>query len=405
VIRNTSIKTTIGVIFGGVSPEHEISILTALQLMEAIDTSKYKIVPVYISTTGLWYTGNNLFNIENFKNLPFLLESCKEITLLSQPFKSSFYFVNRKMKKPEKIELQRDNTLDIDIIFLALHGTNGEDGAIQGLLTIAKIPFIGSGIRSSAMTMNKHVAKEYAKTISVDVLPAITLSKRSYLTSSKEQLKRIKTFNLKYPLIVKPCNLGSSIGLSSANSDKDLNTALVSVFKFDHEAMIEQQVTNLTEINVAVYSKNNVPVASVIEVPITSGNGLLTYKKKYLNPDGGKKGIESSNSGMANLQREVNSSKISPAQKAAARQTAVKLYATFGCKGIVRIDFIYDNSIDKLYFNELNSIPGSFSFYLWIESTPKLLLTELVDLLIIDTLEEFGIKQMLQEVLPFKALA
>ena len=397
--KSTNSKLRLGVIFGGISPEHEISIMSAMQLIEAIDTEKYVIVPIYISISGEWYTGEDLFYLNNFKNLKETLNKSREIVLIPKPKGPKFFYLK---KSNGKLMMEESNDLVIDIAFLSLHGTHGEDGAIQGLLKMAKIPFVGSGLRSSALTMNKWTAKLIAESLGIPTLSSIIGKKSDFMEDFDQAWQDLLKLKIKFPVIIKPTNLGSSVGLNFADNEEQLKVAMIEVFKVDDEAIIEPRVVDLTEINVSVFGIRN-PRASVIEVPL-SEKELLTYEKKYMSGTGGKKGNKSQSSGMANLQREVNSIKISEELKEEAREMATKLFSNMNCGGVVRIDFIYDNQAKKLYFNELNSIPGSFSYYLWVASKPRWLLTELIDFLVAESLEEFGITATLSQTQPFRAL-
>ncbi|MCB9282718.1 MAG: hypothetical protein H6563_01480 [Lewinellaceae bacterium] len=401
-MRTKQSRLRLGVIFGGVSTEHEISIMTGLQLIDTIDTQRFEVVPIYISMSGAWYTGAELFQLSYFKGLPGVLSRAREIALLPNPQGPKLVFVDRSRADKGMYRLEESESLNVDIVFLALHGTHGEDGAIQGLLKMAKIPFVGSGIRSSAITMNKYVSKVVAAANGIPTLPSVIAKKADFIKNFKEAYQDILSQDLTFPVIVKPCNLGSSVGLNFADTEAQLKQALVAVFKVDEQAIIEPRVVDLTEINVSVIGRTN-PRASVIEVPL-SGKELLTYEKKYMAGSGSKKGSKTRAGGMANLQREVNSTRIPETLKEEARDLAVRLFTCLDCAGLVRIDFIYDNQKEALYFNELNSIPGSFAYYLWVQSSPRYLLTELVNLLVDEALEEFGMQETLAQTQPFRAL-
>ena len=377
--------------------------MTGLQLIDTIDTQRFEVVPIYISMTGAWYTGEDLFQLSFFKGLPGALSKAREIALLPNPQGPKLVYIDRSKAEKGKYRLEESEKLNADIVFLALHGTHGEDGAIQGLLKMAKIPIVGSGIRSSAITMNKYMSKVVAAANGIPVLPSVIAKKADFTKDFNGAYQAVLSHpDLHFPVIVKPCNLGSSVGLNFADDEAQLKQALVQVFKVDDQAIIEPRVVDLTEINVSVIGRAE-PRASVIEVPL-SGKELLTYEKKYMAGSGSKKGSKVSAGGMANLQREVDSTRIPEVLKEEARDLAVRLFTCLDCAGLVRIDFIYDNQKEALYFNELNSIPGSFAYYLWVQSKPRYLLTELVNLLVDEALEEFGMQETLAQTQPFRAL-
>jgi len=393
-------KINIAVLFGGRSSEHEISILTALQFISAVDTKKYEITPVYISSKGKWYTHSEMFSSAFFKALPGSLKKAEELLFLPHPGTKGLLKVSSRTEKDSSYSIEQNGFIPIDVYVPALHGTHGEDGAIQGLFELANVMYTGSDLRSSAITMNKWAAKVIASSNNIPVLPGIVVHKKDFHQHFDTIVPEILKEDVQFPLIIKPCNLGSSVGLNFANNEVELLQALTAVFKLDAEALVEKRVTNIREINVAVHNSAD-PIASVIEVPLNASE-LLTYEKKYMS-ESGKTG-KSALGGMASLKRKIDPPEITPERKKEARELACKIYSKLGCGGAVRIDFIVDMDTDIFYFNELNSLPGSFSYYLWADSHPPLLMTEIADRIIQEAITRFGEKSTLKRILPFRAL-
>ncbi len=393
-------KLNIAVLFGGRSSEHEISILTALQFISALDSTKYVIHPIYIAGNGKWFTHPKMFDAAFFKKLPGSLKSAQELVFLPQPNTKGLLKINSKKERDGSLSIEQTGFIPIDVYIPALHGTHGEDGAIQGLFELANVIYSGSDLMSSAMTMNKWYAKMIAASNNIPVLPGALVRKKDFHERFDSILDEILQGEVQFPLIVKPCNLGSSVGLNFANNRTELRRALTAVFKLDGEALVEKRVTDIREINVAVHCAAE-PVASVIEVPLNASE-LLTYEKKYMSSSGktGKSGM----GGMASLKRKIDPPEISEERKKEAREIACEIYSSLRCSGAVRIDFILDLETNLFYFNELNSIPGSFSYYLWADSHPPLLMTELADQIIQEAIDRFGEKSSLQRILPFRAL-
>lgn len=361
----------LAVLFGGRSVEHEISVITALQLINVLDVERYRPIPVYIAQSGRWYTGEALLNKEFYKKLPASLSQVQEVTLLPVPRIGGLTVLQPK---------KQGEVIPVDIYFLAFHGTYGEDGCIQGLMEMADVAYTGCGVLSAALGMNKYQCKTHLAAHGIPVLPATVVHRdegRKSLTAVRDRI--LSTPGLEqFPLFVKPCNLGSSIGISVASDIAGLNAALVNTFRYDAQAIVEPCVKDILEINVSVLEDDE-PVASVVEMPVST-SGVLTYEDKYLRGEGNKQAGESE--GMASLTRVIDPKDLNVELKQAAIEYAVKAFKILGCSGVARIDFIIDSTTDRIYFNEINTLPGSLSFYLWVKSEPPLLYTELLNRII-----------------------
>jgi D-alanine-D-alanine ligase len=365
-------KKNLAVLFGGRSVEHEISVITALQLINVIDVTQYNIIPVYIAQTGRWYVGDNLLEKNFYRRLPNSLKEAQEVALL--PIAGS--------KGLTYIKSGYTDILPIDIYFLAFHGTFGEDGCIQGMLEMADATYTGCGVLPAALGMNKYQCKMMLKAAGIPVLPAALIDRRDAQKSLAAVRKQIfATPGLEQlPLFVKPCNLGSSIGIGVAKDERTLNACLVNTFRYDSQAIVEPCVKDILEVNVSVLEDDEI-TASVIEMPV-SISGVLTFEEKYMRDDGGKKTGGNESQGMASLSRIIDPPDLNPELKQAALDYAKQAFKVLGCAGVSRIDFIIDASCDQLYFNEINTLPGSLSFYLWVKSNPPLVYTELLNRII-----------------------
>jgi D-alanine-D-alanine ligase len=364
-------KKKLAVLFGGRSVEHEISVITAIQLMNVIDVTQYEIIPVYIAQTGRWYVGDNLLDKNFYRRLPNSLTEATEVALLPIAGSKGLNYLHNR----------QDQILPIDIYFLAFHGTFGEDGCIQGMLEMADATYTGCGVLPAALGMNKYQCKMMLKAAGIPVLPAALVDRRDAQKSLEAVRAQIfATPGLEQlPLFVKPCNLGSSIGIGVAKDEQTLNACLVNTFRYDSHAIVEPCVKEIVEINISVLEDEI--TASVIEMPV-SLSGVLTFEEKYLRDDGGKKTGGNESQGMASLSRIIDPPDLDPALKQAALDYAKKAFKVLGCSGVSRIDFIIDASCDQLYFNEINTLPGSLSFYLWVKSNPPLVYTELLNRII-----------------------
>lgn len=375
-------RKTVAVLFGGRSVEHEISIITALQLIEAMDSVKYHPLPVYVAPTGKWYCGEALLKKDCYKNMPASLSELKEVVLLPVPgingltvlgakAKGSFGFFNKPTEE----------TIPVDIFFPAFHGSYGEDGCVQGLFELADVAYTGSDVVSSAISMSKYHCKKYLESHDIPVLPSTVVDKEAFDVGAGGGLGKLREQILatpgldQFPLFVKPANLGSSIGVSKAADGPALDAALLKAFKYDRQAIIEPCLDEKMEINVSVLDGPE-PTPSVVEIPVSSDGNELTYEDKYMR--GGSKKNGPVSTGMAGLARVINPADLDAVVKENARDYARRAFKLLGCAGVARIDFMLDLKTNRLYFNEINPLPGSLAYYLWVNSEPALLYTDMI---------------------------
>jgi D-alanine-D-alanine ligase len=379
---NIENKNNICVLFGGRSVEHEISVITGIQYIEAVDREKYNPIPVYVAQCGKWYTGKELLDKNFYRGLPNCLDKLTEVTLLPKPGVGGLTVVSKKSLFASIFGSSSD-IIPVDVFVPSFHGTYGEDGCIQGLFEMADVAYAGSNVLASAVAMNKAICKAVANQNEVPTLPFVLAYKYEASQSLQNLREKIlKTKGLeKFPLFVKPCHLGSSIGISRARDEVELDSALAGVFKYDEVAIIEPCVTDIMEVNVSVLD-GDTRIASVTEIPVGTG-GVLSYEDKYMKEGAGKKGKAQSNSeGMASLIRVIDPKELAEDTKNKITTYALKLSEALGSSGVGRFDFIIDTGKNEIYFNELNPIPGCFSFYLWEKSKPPIIYTQLINRMI-----------------------
>lgn len=393
-------KIKLAVMFGGRAVEHEISIITAIQLISAIDFNKYDVSPVYIAPNGKWYSGEDLLDKSIYKSFSKNIEKLAEVTLLPKPGEKGLTILSKNSKYKD-INYKSGSTLPIDVYFPAFHGEYGEDGCLQGLLEMADVTYVGNGVTAASIAMNKHLCKGVLKSAGIPSLPSCVINKFDFLHNSENNINEILSIEglSSFPLFVKPCNRGSSVGISKAENEDELLSSLLNVFKYDLQAIIEPFVADMFEINVAVIDDNEL-IASVVEIPY-SDSGILSYEDKYMT-GGSKKTSESL--GMADLARAIDPDSLSDDIKNQVIGYALKAYKTLNCSGNGRFDFMYNNSNSEIYFNELNPVPGSLAFYLWIKSKPPLLYTEVLDKMINAAIRNKKEKLSLESFIGFKAI-
>ena len=366
-------KIKIGVIFGGRSVEHEISIITANQAMTNINEEKYEIVPIYISKAGLMYTGEKLLKLESYKDLDNLLKELTPITIVNNG--RNVNIVRYPMKK-----LGNNIINTIDVAFPTMHGTNGEDGTIAGYLEMLQVPYIGCDMLSASIGMDKIMMRRVLKEAQIPSLDYVAFYSTDYIKEEEKIINEIEE-KLRYPLIVKAGNLGSSVGIKKAKTDTELKEAIEYSMQFSDRVMVENAIVNLKEVNCSIIGDTSNAIASECEEPLGSDE-ILSYQDKYISGGKTKAGeVAGGSKGMATLQRKLPA-EISDEMKSEIQELAIKTFKVLGCSGVSRIDFLVDNDTNDVYVNEINTIPGALSYYLW-EATGKTFekeIDELVDI-------------------------
>ena len=358
-------QTTVAVIFGGKSVEHEVSIISALQAIESMDKERYNVIPVYLTKDNEFYVGSEIGKIESYRDIPKLLEKSKRVVFASE--KGGTFL----MEYPPKL-LHKSHDA-IDVAFPIVHGTNVEDGTLQGYLKTLGLPFVGCDVTASAIGMDKFVQKLILKHNNIPVLDGEIFTLGDY--GDIEEMFRIVESNIGYPVIVKPVNLGSSVGIGIAKDREELRERIENAFIYAKRILVEHAILNLREINCAVLGDEVEAIPSECEEPLHTGE-ILDYADKYGNHAKG-----STSEGMASVSR-ILPAKLDPKQRDSIRNLAVKAFSVLGCNGVARMDFMIDADTDEIYFNEINTIPGSLAFYLWEPvgiSYPELL-NRLIDL-------------------------
>ncbi len=343
-------KTNVAVFFGGRSVEHEISVISALQAINAFDANKYNIIPIYISKQGRWYTGANLLDLKNYRDLNKLVAEADEVFMRPEYGDYNLYKAHTGLfnkKNPVVAELH--------VSIPVLHGTNGEDGIFEGLLETIGIPFAGCNTLSSANGMDKITMKMILRSEGIPVVDYVWFTDNEWNSGKDAIIARVEE-KLGYPVIVKPANLGSSVGIGTAANRNELIEKINNAEKFSQRIIVEHMIEQLQEINCSVLGDADDHQSSVLEEPIKSGK-FLSYEDKYM---GGTK----TNQGMQASDKRI------PAELPAdltekIRHMAGETFRVLSCHGVSRIDVMVDRKDNSVYVNEINTIPGSLSFYLW----------------------------------------
>ena len=344
----------VGVIFGGESVEHEVSVISAVQAMEYMNVDKYDIIPIYISKERIWYTGKMLMDIDVYKDFNDLKRYAKEVTLTKKGDK--FVLVSTK-------GLFQKEITDIDIAFPIVHGNNVEDGSIQGYLDSIGIPYVGSNVLGSALGQDKVVMKQLFQSQNLPIVDYVWFYENEYNDDKVDIIKKIKKMG--YPVVVKPATLGSSVGITFVKTEKEIESAISEALKYDVKIIVEKAVENLIEVNCSVLGDYKHQETSAIE-EVLSDNELLTYADKYIGEGKGKlKGAPVKGSkGMASASRVIPA-KIDKKLSDEVTKLSKEAFKLLNLSGVCRIDFLIDKKSKKVYINEPNTIPGSLAFYLW----------------------------------------
>lgn len=352
-------KIKVGVIFGGESAEHEVSIISAIQAINKMNEEKYDIIPIYITKDRQWYTGAMLKDIDSYQDLSLIKKYATNVVLVEK---------NNRFILQKKKGLFKREVAEIDIAFPIVHGTNVEDGVLQGYLQTIGIPFVGPNTYAGVVGQDKVFMKAIFEKEDLPLSKYVWFYDSEYKTDKDEVLKKIS--KLKYPLIVKPATTGSSIGISYAEDEAKLCEAIDDAINYDTKILVEEVVENLKEVNISVLGNYEHQKLSVIE-EVNGHNKFLTYEDKYIG--GGKTkakfGVKSVTSckgskGMLSASRKIPAD-LSDKLKEEVETVAKKAFKALGSSGCCRIDFLIDSKKNKVYVNEINSIPGSLAFYLW----------------------------------------
>ena len=360
---------TIAVFFGGNSTEHEISVISAVQAMGYLDHQKYNILPVYMTKDGLFYTHPDMERIESFRDIPALTSRSRRVFFVKEP--DRVVMASWPFKRFGKNEVT-----PVDLAFPIVHGTNVEDGTLQGYLATLGLPIVGPGVLPSAIGMDKVMMKSVLKDAGIPVLDCLEATWKDWEDPEGLLARIAERFG--YPVIVKPVNLGSSIGITKAGDERELREALELAFTFSGRVLVEHAIEKLKEINCAVLGDYEDAQPSECEEPLPSDDAaILSFEDKYMSGGSkggakggtksgwsGSKGGAGGSKGMASLQRKIPAD-ITPEMRDRIRETAVKAFHALAGFGVARIDFMIDEEDGSLYFNEINTIPGSLSFYLW----------------------------------------
>ena len=347
-------KTRVAVIIGGHSVEHEVSIISGLQALNALNKDKYEAFPLFISKDNRFYVGENLREIASYRDMSTCLTNATRV--LPVPGEQGIELVRYPMKK-----FGNNTVAAFDVAIPVVHGTNVEDGTLMGYLEMLGVPYASCDVTSSALGMDKFAMKGVLAQAGIPVLPARQYTGKQYAVDSAAVLDEIESA-IGYPVIVKPVNLGSSVGISKAKDRASLMDAMDLAVSFSSRVLVERAVPNLREINCSVLGDYETARPSACEEPLNAED-ILTFGDKYLAGNGGKSG---GSKGMTDLKRRCPA-ELPDGMTERVQELAVATFKALGCMGVSRIDFLNDKETGELWVNEINTIPGSLSFYLWQE--------------------------------------
>jgi len=344
-------KLTVGVVFGSRSVEHDVSIVTAQQVMHALRPEKYDVVPIYIMRDGHWVTGASLRDLKTFQ-----AEGVSERMGIKDAILSPDTQHGGLITSPISGLFGRSQLHKLDVVFPVIHGTHGEDGTLQGLCELADLPYVGAGVLASAVSRDKIMLKTVLGAHGFTVVDHVPFTRREWIAQPDAVLARIAE-RLTYPIFVKPATLGSSIGVARAETPDEARNYINIAANFDQRILVEAAVQGAIEINCAVIGLHDLR-PSVLEQPIT-WQEFLTYEEKYMRSEGA--------AGMKGAERRIPAP-ISAALTQRIQQQAVDAFRAIEGRGIARVDFLVLEEAEKVYLNEINTMPGSLAFYLWQES-------------------------------------
>ena len=361
-------KIKVGVFFGGSSVEHEISVITMNQAITSLNPEKYEIVPIYIAKNGVMYTGDDLLDLYSFRDMDVLLKRCYKVAVVNDG-------KGVKVVRTPAPWIGKRVLNTIDVAFPIVHGTNCEDGTIAGFVTLLGLPFVGPDIMASSIGMDKIMQKKVLKESGIPVVDFHAFYSVEYVKDDEKILKEIED-KIEYPMIVKPGNLGSSVGIKKAKNKAELEEAIEFAMEFADRVIVEKAVEDLKEINCSVIGNQAENEASVCEEPFFSDE-ILSYTDKYIGDGktkggtiGGAKasvkgGMKGAKAGETQFSNKKIPADISKEKTEEIQKLAKDVFNILGCNGVARIDFLIDKKTDKVYVNDINTIPGALSYYLW----------------------------------------
>lgn len=350
-------KIRIGVLFGGRSGEHEVSLMSARSVVRVLDTNKYTVYPIGITHDGQWLAGDDALDaLEKGKTA-----HLTQVTLLPQAGQRTLFALKDGALTPYA---------ELDVIFPVLHGTFGEDGTIQGLFELIGLPYVGAGVLGSAVGMDKALFKDVMRANNIPVLESIVLTRRDIDGSIEAAIAACEKISA-YPLFTKPANLGSSVGISKVRGRSDLYEGLLEAARFDRRVLVERGLEKPREIEVSVLG-NDQPIASV-PGEIRPSDDFYTYNAKYID----------------DRSELIIPANLSEAKREEIRNLAVAIYQAIDCAGMARVDFLYSEATGQIYVSEVNTIPGftSISMYPKLWEAAGISYPELVDRLVSLALE------------------
>ncbi|WP_458863129.1 D-alanine--D-alanine ligase family protein [Acidaminobacterium chupaoyuni] len=350
-------KIRVGVFFGGKSVEHEVSVISAMQAIAALDEEKYEAIPIYITKKNEFYTGEHLGHIESYQNIPEALKKATRIMLVANGAAAQMICYPPK-------KLGSSLVGELDVILPVTHGTNVEDGALQGFFEYLDIPYAGCDVCASAVGMDKWVMKSVYRAAGLPVVNGVLTDKRSWFENTEKQAEKIEAVCGGYPIIIKPVNLGSSVGIGKASDRAQLEEKIETALEYAPRVLCETCVENLREINCSVLGDLQEAQTSVCEEPLNATD-FLTFQDKY---EGGGKSAKSGGSGgskgMTSLSRKVPAD-LEPETEKEIRRLALEAFRAIDACGVARVDMMMNGKTGEIFVNEINTIPGSLAFYLW----------------------------------------
>lgn len=371
-------KLNTAVFFGGESVEHEVSIISAHQAMEAMDPEKYNVIPIYVAKNRKLYVGDALTDMKNYKDLHALVNACTQVTLVNVD--------NRVIIQPVKTSLFGKKELGtVDVAIPVMHGTNGEDGTIQGFLEMLRVPYAGCDLYGAAVGQDKVLMKHILHDAGLPITDWFCTFSNEMEDRREDILKQVRKIG--YPVILKPSRTGSSVGIAIAHNDEEYISCFEDAAQYDEKVITEKVVHPMREINCSVLGDKNHAEASVLEevTKNTEGDNMLDFKDKYMG-SGAKKGSKTrgASKGMASTARRVPAPLDDETTKL-IQQYALDTFRVLGGSGVCRIDFMMDAETKHVYVNEINTIPGSLAYYLW--EAKGVSFRELMDRLVSQALE------------------